>query len=58
MVAVSEALALGQKLGIDINILANIMKTSTSRYIKSKIMSQLYILSDAGVLIHIIQSQD
>ena len=37
MVAVSEALALGQKLGIDINILANIMKTSTSRYIKSKI---------------------
>jgi len=31
MVAVAEALNLGKKLGIDLNILTNIMKTSTSR---------------------------
>jgi len=31
MVAIGEALALGKKLGIDINTLVNIMKTSSSR---------------------------
>lgn len=32
MVAVSEALALGEKLGIDLQTLSKIMSVSTSRY--------------------------